>query len=429
MGGIEKEFNINMVLLTAYASLEGTAHVKNTSLVFDMDPTVPKELKGDIAHLTKLLTHLLTFIFEHTSNREIIFSMVAPKDFLYKESILFEIRDPGLDDEKLTVLFQEHLDPLLEVLNAEIKIEEDNPLGIHITIPFKLSELGDRRYYRLPDIGMMGKKVLLLSNSEAEAHSLQKMFKYFLYTTDVGLEEYKANGSDLNSYDILVIDEKLISETLEPIVKEVQKSRGLKYVILKEANAEVSKKPTISCYPLVKPLVQESVFELIVSLFAAEMEERTINDTDGLEAVDISAHILEVKDSVEEEVLQTSEHGANEDELGISDVVLDTRLGESNFKKINSEYKEGLREFMETFKGSDKYFRDIVTDKAVWQIKEFCIDLEKSARYIGALSIADIAAQVSLVFVYDQLDTLPVYVSKYHTELEKLIRKINIYLH
>ena len=321
------------------------------------------------------------------------------------------------------------MNPTLDLLNAEIKIEEENPLGIHITIPFKLNELGDRRYYRLPDIGMMGKKVLLLCNSEAEAASLQKMFSYFLYTTHVGLEEYKANGSDLTQYDLLVIDEKRISETLEPVIKTLQQSRGLKYVILKDANAEVDKTRTIPSYTLVKPLVQESVYELIVSLFSEEVENRRIYDDHTLEAVDISTHVLDVKAPLEDEEPDKNEHQARDAELGISDVVLDTALGEKNFQKLNREYREGLREFRETFKGSDKYFRDIVTEKSVWQIKEFCIDLEKNARYIGATSIADIAAQVSLVFVYDQLDTLPVYVSKYHTELEKLIRKINIYLH
>ena len=44
MSGIDKIFDINVVLLTAYASLEKIISEKNIELIYDMDPTVPKEL-------------------------------------------------------------------------------------------------------------------------------------------------------------------------------------------------------------------------------------------------------------------------------------------------------------------------------------------------------------------------------------------------
>ena len=58
------------------------------------------------------------------------------------------------------------------------------------------------------------------------------------------------------------------------------------------------------------------------------------------------------------------------------------------------------------------------------KIKEFCIDLEKHAKLIGAESMLKFADIVSLNFVYNKLDMLPIYPGKYHIELQKLIVEI-----
>ena len=72
------------------------------------------------------------------------------------------------------------LSKTLEPFDCEIIHENENPSAIHVNIPFKLNELGNRRYYRLPDMVMLGKKVLLLCKSKKVADSLKKMFKSFM---------------------------------------------------------------------------------------------------------------------------------------------------------------------------------------------------------------------------------------------------------
>lgn len=107
---------------------------------------------------------------------------------------------------------------------------------------------------------------------------------------------------------------------------------------------------------------------------------------------------------------------------------LDTALGLSNCQKMGLIYTEELQNFIETFDRSDVYFRGISQSKAIWQIKEFCINLEKQANMIGAQRVANIAEQVSLLFVYDKIDDLPVYAAKYHLELQSLMQEIKAYL-
>ncbi len=48
------------------------------------------------------------------------------------------------------------------------------------------------------------------------------MFTYFLYDVTTGFEEFKTEGSDLSSYDILVIDDTFATDVLERFVLKVQ---------------------------------------------------------------------------------------------------------------------------------------------------------------------------------------------------------------
>ncbi|OYY31777.1 MAG: hypothetical protein B7Y63_01435, partial [Sulfurovum sp. 35-42-20] len=81
------------------------------------------------------------------------------------------------------------------------------------------------------------------------------------------------------------------------------------------------------------------------------------------------------------------------------------------------------------FDKSDLYFRQIVNEKAINKIKQFCIDLEKHAKIIGAESMLKFADTVSLIFVYNKLDMLVIYPGKFHLELKKLLEEIKKELH
>lgn len=273
--------------------------------------------------------------------------------------------------------------------------------------------------------------MLVLCHSKNQALSLKKMFKYFLYEVDIGLEEYKENGSLLGRYDIVILEDTLVSKEIELLFKNLQNMQLLKYVVLHNAKITEKDEPSIPHKLLVKPVVQESILDLIISLFKEDIENRVIKDENSSSSVDLEAYI-DLKDEEEESensiLKENAAYRSIEEDKPLSDVVLDVKLGQENFNKVHKDYKKGLKEFLETFDGSDKYFREIVTDKAVWQIKEFCIDLEKNARFIGALQTADLAARVGQVFAYDQLDTLPIYPGKYHKVLESLRQEIKAYL-
>jgi len=150
MKGINKFFDINMVLMTLFSSLETIRDEKKIELIYDIEATMPKELKGNPEALLHLFTQILTFVFQNSNKKEIVFSLLAPKDFLYEESISFEIRETGISKEKIVSFLETRLSKNLGLLDGEIISNDEKPSGIYIRIPFKLNELGKRRYYRLP---------------------------------------------------------------------------------------------------------------------------------------------------------------------------------------------------------------------------------------------------------------------------------------
>jgi len=186
---------------------------------------------------------------------------------------------------------------------------------------------------------------------------------------------------------------------------------------------------------LIKPVMQESIFELIIVLFKADIDNRTIKTLDKISAISMDKYIDEVfvqseKSFVNNVVKNIEKKNVKSVEVKENDnhFILDVNAGEHNAKKMGLIYRNELEDFIETFNRSDIYFREIAQSKSVWQIKEFCINLEKKANLIGAQRVANIAEQVSLLFVYDNLDYLPVYAAKYHIELENAIREIKAYL-
>jgi hypothetical protein len=425
MHKIEKLFDINIVLMTLFSSVETIREEKNIELIYDMESTIPRELRGNPDALVRMLSKVLTFVCENTDQKEIVLSLDAPEDFVYEEFISFRIKYTHIKKKKIRQFLKTGLEDDLEMLEAKIVFESNT--DIHIDVPFKISELGHRRHYRLPDVSMLGKKVLLICENEAIAHSIEKMFKYFLYDVDVGFDAFKAQGNDLTPYDILIVDEHLNTEAFEHIIARIQQNIPLKYVLLKDAHI-VERNMICVSTNLIKPVTEESVYELIIALFKTETACREVRSHSKVNIVDLEKHLQVNKDHEKHEdhsiKIQESLEAMIEKNRRMDLPILDRTIGEANTKNIGLSYASELKIFLDTFDRSDLYFREIVNQNAINKIKEFCIDLEKHAKLIGAESMFKLAETLSLIFVYDKLDMLPIYPGKYHMELQKLIEAI-----
>jgi len=264
MSSIEEIFDINRVLQHSFKQVEFLSKVNNVTLIFEMEKTLPRELKGDIDAFRELLTRVFSFIFKHTQNDEILLSISAPDDFFYEEIVSFKIVKLGIDKKKILTFFETKLEGSLKKLSGEVVYEEND---IHLNIPFIIGELGVKGDYVLPSKSMLDKKVLFISKSDYVVKGIGDMFKYFSYTIDTGIIAYKKNRLDLTQYDLVLIEEDLITKSFIALVQATQKTQNLNLVGLTQGNIHVNEMNTIVSDTLLMPATQESVLELIVSIF------------------------------------------------------------------------------------------------------------------------------------------------------------------
>lgn len=264
---IEDIFNINKVLITLFSSIKSIANEKGIELIYEMDSTIPKKLRGDSESLLLLLSKILTFVFQNSDRKEIVLSLSSVEDFLYEEFISFRIEKTNIEKEKLLTFLETNVRKEIEILGGNIVDDYENISDIQLSIPFKNFELGFRRHYRLTDKNLVGKKILLLCSNDKTAQSLKKMFKYFLYDVDVGIHELKKHGNDLTVYDILIISEKIITEKTKETIAKAQERAPLKYVLLRDPDDLEDDDIKTDSEHFIKPITQEKIFDLIVSLY------------------------------------------------------------------------------------------------------------------------------------------------------------------
>jgi len=421
---IENIFDINKILSNSYIALKNSDTKQNIEFIFDMDTTVPRELRGNDSVFEHLFTTILTFINDNSHSSEVLVSLHAPKDFVFEELITIKMQNTEIPKEKILAFLETGLGNDLKTLEA--KIVNDKEVDIHLEIPFIIGELGFRRHYRLPSKSMLDKKVLLISSSEKLGQCIDKMFKYFPYDVDIKQIE---DNNDLSAYDILIADETLANEALCKNVRLIQETQDLKFVILGIDEVEMDTyKDIISTY-LLKPVTQESIFELIISVFDTNVKNETnvqVED-ESINVEDEDTTTKEYNSSIFQECGKENNTVAS---LKVEQtLILDIEKGLVNTQKSDMTYADALEEFLESFETSDLYFRQIASEKSTHKIKEFCNDLEKNSKLIGAEEMLKFTDVINLIVIYNKLDMLPIYPGKYHLELEKLKAEINKYLH
>ncbi len=264
---IEDIFNINSLLMELFFSIQDLAEEKKIEIIFNMNATLPRNLRGNPETLLQILTSLVIFVLQNSDRKEIVLSLTAPEDFLYEELISFKIQDTNIDKAKISTFLESNLTISrdLKILNGTI--DHVNTSDIHLSIPCKNIELGFRRHYRLPDKTMVGKKILLFCANDKTAQSIKKMFEYFLYDVDMIHEEFNKYENSLANYDILLISEKIITEEFKEAIIEAQEHTLLKDVLLNEPSTSEDDDMITNLRQLTKPVTQEKIFDLIIEIF------------------------------------------------------------------------------------------------------------------------------------------------------------------
>jgi hypothetical protein len=260
----EKIFNINSVLEFLYLALRETTKARRVDLVFDMDPTLPRRLRGDAPQLLKGLTTLLEPITQETPHNALVLAIHAPEDFFYAEIVTFRIEACGIDPQRLDAILKEKVADILTKLSGTGYVEGED---IIVQIPFKDVELGFRRHYRLPTKSMLGKKVLLVCQNDRRADTLKKKFHYFHYEVEIIDTRAQLQHAALEQYDIILVAEGLRDRTIEEKISTIQAHQPLKYVIMRDTKPHPTATYVAQTTDFIKPVTQEKVLHLIIALY------------------------------------------------------------------------------------------------------------------------------------------------------------------
>ena len=112
MNKVEQFFDINIVLMTLYSSLEAIREEKNIELIYDIDKNVPRRLVGDSLHLGQTLKSILEHVMGEEDIDEVKLEISKFDTFEEQVELQFQISDVGrgLDTEALDNLFIPYYD-------------------------------------------------------------------------------------------------------------------------------------------------------------------------------------------------------------------------------------------------------------------------------------------------------------------------------
>jgi hypothetical protein len=393
----ENYFNINITLRTLFSNVEELVKQKNIELIYEMDPTIPRELRGEEEHLLEFLTQLLWFVLEKTDEKEIVLSLSAPEDFLFEEFVTFTIaKTAPVKDEALDYIDQTLSSEFSKLDGQVLRDESDN---IIFEIPFRIRELGFRRHYRLNDKSLIEKKALIVSKSETLARTIKKYFEYFRYEIDV---HKSGDNSDLTHYDIVVTEDETISDTfVQKIIAELKRNENFKCVWIGKSHRIDNENSIISGH-IRTPVTQECIKELIEQLYDPNIVHNHVEVESDDEVY------------VDKKIEDTP--------------VLDVERGDENCQEKELTYSNELKSFLELFGRSDYNFRDLVKRKEYEKLDIVFEEIEKKAELIGAMELLNLVQTVRSVLYHKQYDILEIYPGKYHRILNSLKEKINYFI-
>jgi two-component system sensor histidine kinase/response regulator len=285
-----EEFNLNNVLNELSGSLASKFPGSQKELIFDIDKTIPRRVIGDSLHLGQILSSILEYQLDQENVGEVRLDL-SMYDTYDDENIeiQFQITDTGigLTTEELDKLFIPTYDEmtgsysglglfvaheLIGMMDGKLSVQSTVGKGtvFNLTLPFNLVDVKNKRKYRLPRKSLIEKKVFIVDNNYNSALAIKKMFAYFRHeVTIVSQEEFKKCVPNLMSYDIVVLHETLFNIRLVEYLNKIKTGKEMHVIAINslfKSDKECFTDDVIDKY-LFKPMNQERVFEMIVSMY------------------------------------------------------------------------------------------------------------------------------------------------------------------
>ena len=283
-------FNFNHVL-NEVAGLLNHAHKQNDmELVFDIDKEVPRFMLADSLHMGQILSNLLEYMMQNTHNKEMKLEVTTQSSLKEGQQVHFKLMT-ALHIDDIETLFDSYYDEgsrryvglglfvakeLTHLMDGTLKVIESEEGHHHFLLTLPIEEKNrEKRKYRLPDKGLVGKKILIVDKSEDAAQATEKLFAYFRAdVTVLTAQNFGENMPNFALYDIVALNDTLFNFKILEALKKVKKEQELKIISLDNLFSSENVVPNNAIdISLVKPLTQEYVFDTLIELYDKKREK------------------------------------------------------------------------------------------------------------------------------------------------------------
>ncbi len=282
-------FNLNYLLDEVAGIIASGNSVNGNELIFDIEKNVPIKLIGDPMRLTQILINLLDNTIKSSHNSIILLKISVLGQNENLGSLHFEIVDNSekmgptqieelftepsgevVDDSKMAFYIS---DRLIALMGGKISIADSSENGntIEFDLKFSIPKKYQAYKYQIPSAAFENEKVAVAENFPETAKILKKLLSYFSPNIDViPYDVLLLNPSQLEDYNMLMIDENLYDSEIAAIIKKIKETKAVKVVLTENILIPEQKNSkaadTVDSY-LAKPFTLERVIEILIGFY------------------------------------------------------------------------------------------------------------------------------------------------------------------
>jgi len=272
-------FRVQNLLNEIYGLIEPLVQKNKIEFLYDIDESIPIELVGDTLILEQMLYNLLYSIIEDTYDSTVILQLKKENN-----KLLFHIKSQHFKSENemhLSTYFLDSLE-LLKKIEGELSLSSKDLDTIHtIKLAFLSHELYQETYSQLPSY-IHSKKILLIEDHPDTKHIFYKMFAQFNLNITIENSDKLSSINNFETYNMLILDTKIITPLLMRHLQELKESNGLKIISLEtlygwHQDRRLRPNALVNKY-LYRPLSRGMVSGLLHEIFVLRTDKALISE-------------------------------------------------------------------------------------------------------------------------------------------------------
>ncbi len=277
----DETYKLSNVLNETYGFISNLLKKSRTELVYDIEPELATELKGDSKRIEQVLSTLLVDIFHGMQNNVVFLKLSLVGEDEKRLSFELHNKSKKITPEEIETLFSNNV--LKEKMDLYIAYELVKRMGGSLTAK---SSKDEGTYYtvELPyhpqkaqsllSVNSKGKRLLIIESEKKVGEAMANMIKQHEVDVDVhSTKNSEFNIPDLYSYDMIFVNTMLLSRVIFNKLEAVRNSKkcqviGLHNIYDRRQLMEADK--NLIDIVVEKPLHNEQIFNLLEKISDGE---------------------------------------------------------------------------------------------------------------------------------------------------------------